>query len=219
MTAAPIPVEVVGEEGIRLRGLEWPTAGPPVIFVHDYGADLDEWGPLTGGLAASGYRVVSLELSGHGLSGGDPDPDSIPGDIETMVTQTAKVWGPLGLVTCGESAKGAVGVGTSTGAPVQIFISSPAMDTDFLKGGKKAMRIIMAGGSDKEGHASAKKVYDHLPGQRLLMTISGTTERGVALARLRPSILADMAQFFRQYLAPVNMAWIKHKEAEAAETS
>lgn len=223
MSQAPIPVEVVGEEGVRLRGLEWPTLGPPVIFVHDYGEDLDQWGPLTGGLAAAGYRVVSLELSGHGLSDGEPDLDSVFRDIKAMVTQTAKVWGPLGLVACGESARAAVRVGSSSGAPVHIYISPPQMEMEYLKGGEEAMRIIMAGGSDQEGHAAAKSVYDHLPGQRLLMTVSGTTKRGAALAGLRPSILADMAQFFRQYLAPVNMSWVSRREAQgearAAETS
>jgi hypothetical protein len=136
-----------------------------------------------------------------------------------MVAQTAKIWGPLGLVACGETVRGAVGVGAVDGAPVHILISPPQIDRDLLKAGEKAMRIVMAGGGDEEGHAAAKFVYDHLPGQRLLMTVSGATEHGVALARLRPSILEDMAQFLRQYLAPINMAWIRHKEAEASETS
>ncbi len=219
MTGPPIPVEVVGEDGVRLRGLEWPTPGPPVIAVHDYGADLDQWGPLTRALAEAGYRVVSLELSGHGLSDGDPDQGSISRDIATMVAQTAGIWGPVGLITLGESARGAVGVGGPDGAPVHILVSPPTMSREILEGAVKAMRIIVAGGGDTEGHAAAKSVYDHLPGQRLLMTVSGASERGAELTTLRPSILEDIAQFFRQYLAPINMAWIARREAEAAETS
>ncbi|MDE0231330.1 MAG: hypothetical protein OXI56_06150 [bacterium] len=219
MSETPVPVEVVGSEGVRLRGLEWPVAGPPVIFVHDFGADLDQWGPLTAGLAASGFRVISLELSGHGLSDGEPDPGSVARDIRVMVAQASRLWGPLGLVTCGESARGSVGTGAASGAPVQILISPPDMPVEFMKGGEKALRIMMAGGGDAEGHAYAKKAHDHLPGQRMLMTLSGATERGVALAGLRPSVLEDMAQFFRLYLAPVNMAWITRKEAEAEKPS
>ena len=219
MTQPPIPVEVVGENGVSLRGLEWSTPGPPVIFVHDYGADLDQWGTLTSGLAAAGFRVISLELTGHGLSGGDPDPSTIPEDVKSMVVQTSGVWGPCGLVVSGETARGSVGVGAASGAPVHILISPPEMPVELLKEGEKAMRIVMAGGGDRSGHATAKLAYDHLPGQRLLMTVSGATERGVALAGLRPSILEDMAQFFRQYLAPINMAWIKYKEKEAADSA
>lgn len=217
MSGTPIPVEVVGENGVKLRGLEWPTPGPPVVFVHDYGADLDEWGPLTGGMAAAGYRVVSLELSGHGLSEGDPDRSAIPGDVRNMVVQASGVWGPVGLVANGESVRGAVGVGAAQGAPVQILISPPALDTDFLREGEKAMRMIMAGGTDQSGHAAAKMAHDHLRGQRMMMTVAGSAETGIALATLRPSILEDMAQFFRYYLAPINMTWISRKEAEAAE--
>ena len=128
MSMSPVPVEVVGQNGLSLRGLEWPTPGPPVIFVHDYGADLDQWESLTVGLARKGFRVVSLELSGHGLSDGEPDPDSILEDVETMVVQTSRTWGPLGLVTTGESARGAIRVGAAQGAAVQILISPPPLE-------------------------------------------------------------------------------------------
>lgn len=219
MSETPIPIEVVGESGVSLRGLEWPTPGPPVIFVHDYGADLDQWESLTSGMSEAGYRVVSLELSGHGLSDGDPDPSTIAEDVRSMVVHTSRVWGPCGLVVNGDSCRGAVGVGAAQGAPVQILLSPPELRTDVLKGGERAMRMIMAGGTDQNGHAAAKAAHDHLPGQRMMMTVAGTAETGVGLATLRPSILEDMAQFFRYYLAPINMAWINRKEAEAAETS
>ena len=219
MTQPPIPVEVVGENGVSLRGLEWSVPGPPVIFVHDYGADLDDWGTLTAGLAAAGFRVISLELTGHGLSDGQPSPSTIPEDVKSMVVHTSRVWGPCGLGVDGEAARGSVGVGAASGAPVHILISQPEMPIELLKEGEKAMRIVMAGGSDIDGHAAAKRALDHLPGQRMLMTVSGSTERGVTLAGLRPSILEDMAQFFRQYLAPINMAWIKYKEKEAAASA
>lgn len=219
MSDLPVPVEVVGENGVSLRGLEWPTPGPPVIFVHDYGADLDQWESLTGGLSEAGFRVVSLELSGHGLSDGEPDSSTIAEDLRNMVVQTSSVWGPCGLVVTGRSCRGAVEVGAGQGVPVQVLLSPPRMPVDFLKGGQKAMRMVMAGGTDRGGHAAAKAAHDHLPGQRLLMTVAGSAETGVGLAVLRPSILEDMAQFFRYYLAPINMAWVESKEAESAETS
>ena len=219
MSATPISVEVVGENGVSLRGLEWSTPGPPVVFVHDFGADLDQWETLTRGLAEAGYRVMSLELSGHGLSDGEPDLSSIAEDVRNMVVQTSTVWGPVGLVVVGESARGAVQVGAAQGAPVQILVSPPTLDADYLKAGEKAMRMILTGGTDQEGREAAKRAHDHLRGQRVMMTVAGSAESGVALATLRPSILEDMAQFFRYYLAPINMAWISRREAESTETS
>lgn len=215
----PISVEVVGENGVSLRGLEWPTPGPPVVFVHDYGADLDQWDSLTGDLAEAGYRVMSLELSGHGLSDGEPDFSSIADDVRNMIVQASSVWGPVGLVVVGESVRGAVQVGAAQGAPVQILLSPPPLDVDYLKAGEKAMRMIVTGGTGQDGHAAAKSAHDHLRGQRMMMTVAGSAESGVGLATLRPSILEDMAQFFRYYLAPINMAWIRRKEAESTETS
>lgn len=217
MSETPIPVEVAGDNGVRLRGLEWPTPGPPVVFIHDFGADLDQWGSLTGGMAGAGHRVISLELSGHGLSDGDPDPASIAEDVRNAVVQASGVWGPVGLVVNGESARGAVGVGAAQGAPVQILISPPSLETGFLRSGEKAIRMIMTGGADQPGHSAAKRAHDHLRGQRMMMTVAGSAAAGIALATLRPSILEDMAQFFRYYLAPINMTWIRQKEAESAQ--
>ncbi|WP_223166751.1 alpha/beta fold hydrolase [Nonomuraea sp. SYSU D8015] len=58
--------------------------GPPVLLLHGLGATLDAWQevapPLTGA-----YRVVAMDLRGHGLSGDAPwEWDAVLDDIEAV---------------------------------------------------------------------------------------------------------------------------------------
>ena len=48
--------------------------GPAIILLHGSNASLHTWEPLVKRLGAD-YRVVTLDLPGHGLTGGTPDKD------------------------------------------------------------------------------------------------------------------------------------------------
>ena len=96
MSGAPTAVAVRTADGLTLRGHEWPVDGPAVVFAHDLGDDLDAWGPVTARMAAAGFRVISMELRGHGLSEGDPDPARL-GDA---VAKSSPVSGSMSKISC-----------------------------------------------------------------------------------------------------------------------
>ncbi|MBY4636122.1 alpha/beta hydrolase [Sphingopyxis sp. XHP0097] len=48
--------------------------GPVIILLHGSNASLHTWGPMVARLGAD-YRVVTLDLPGHGLTGATPDRD------------------------------------------------------------------------------------------------------------------------------------------------
>ena len=50
-----------------------PRGGFPVVLVHGSNASLHTWEPWTARLTAKGYRVISLDLPAHGLSGPTPE--------------------------------------------------------------------------------------------------------------------------------------------------
>lgn len=52
---------------------EGPRDGFPVVLVHGSNASLHTWEPWVQRLTAKGYRVVSLDLPAHGLSGPTPE--------------------------------------------------------------------------------------------------------------------------------------------------
>ena len=55
--------------GISLRVIEsGPVDGTPVVLVHGWGASVYSFAETIPALAAAGYRVVAIDLPGHGLS-------------------------------------------------------------------------------------------------------------------------------------------------------
>ncbi|MGH6650289.1 MAG: alpha/beta fold hydrolase [Sphingopyxis sp.] len=48
--------------------------GPVIVLLHGSNASLQTWEPLVKRLGAD-YRIVTLDLPGHGLTGGTPDKD------------------------------------------------------------------------------------------------------------------------------------------------
>lgn len=56
-------------DGVVIRLAEsGPRGGAPVLLVHGWGASIYMWRDWFAPLAAKGYRVVALDLPGHGLS-------------------------------------------------------------------------------------------------------------------------------------------------------
>jgi pimeloyl-ACP methyl ester carboxylesterase len=64
-------VELSPGTTIHMRD-EGPRAGFPVVLVHGSNASLHTWEPWVQRLTAKGYRVISLDLPAHGLSGPTP---------------------------------------------------------------------------------------------------------------------------------------------------
>jgi pimeloyl-ACP methyl ester carboxylesterase len=71
-----------------VRGLAWPGGPDTVILIHDIGGDLDSWGALPATLAAEGYRVVAIDLPGHGLSDDPWDSERAPEQVAEIVSAT-----------------------------------------------------------------------------------------------------------------------------------
>ena len=68
----PTSLTLPGADGNRIHALEWSREGTPLILVHGFGNDAhiwDEFAPL----AAPHYRVLAIDLRGHGDSDHDPE--------------------------------------------------------------------------------------------------------------------------------------------------
>lgn len=80
----PAVRRVPGYEGVDINVLEWSTGGTPLVFVHGFSNDAHVWDDIAPVLAPH-YRVLCLDLRGHGESGHSPDaaydPDSMANDL------------------------------------------------------------------------------------------------------------------------------------------
>ena len=68
--SAEIPAEAIASsyfhEGVRIHFRD-RGAGKPIVLIHGFGASLDTWRYLEEGLE-NHYRIISLDLKGHGYS-------------------------------------------------------------------------------------------------------------------------------------------------------
>jgi len=213
MVTRPIPVAIRLSNDLTLRGHEWSIDGPPVVFVHDLGEDLDAWGPVTSTVAHSGFRVISLELRGHGLSDGEPDPTRVLEDMRLLLDEIVPSFGPVGLVSYGSASEALLSLDGEDGAPVQVIISPQQLEPTGIEWAtsKRAMRLIVGGSLDEQAHGYLKAIYPRMLGEKLWVSVA-TPEHGPALLVDQPNALEQMTVFFRRYLTAYHLAWIKEHE-------
>lgn len=66
-------MEFPGPDAVVLRGLLFGQGRCCVVLVHDVGHDLDRWREQAFWLAEHGFRVLAVDMPGHGASDGAPD--------------------------------------------------------------------------------------------------------------------------------------------------
>jgi 2-hydroxy-6-oxonona-2,4-dienedioate hydrolase len=96
------PVEA---HGVTTRILEIDGGKDPLVCIHGLGSRADRWSPVMPLLAALGYRVIALDLPGHGLATKGGSFDCSGAGLAAVV---AGVMDQLGI-------EGATVVGTSLG--------------------------------------------------------------------------------------------------------
>jgi pimeloyl-ACP methyl ester carboxylesterase len=76
VSTAPLPVDLAGRDGLRLRADEFGNLdGPPVLLLHGGGQTRHAWGSTARVLAARGWHALSIDLRGHGESVWPADAD------------------------------------------------------------------------------------------------------------------------------------------------
>lgn len=209
MAAGPIAIAVRLADGLVLRGHEWSRDGPAVVFVHDLEDDLDAWGPLTGAVADKGFRVISMELRGHGLSDGEPDPGALRKDMTAMLHEVTGAFGPVALVAYGRLTETLLFLDASHGVPVQVMIGPRPGDPVAIdwRTTRPATRLVLRGSLDREVADHVGFLYPRMMGEKLQVTGASRCD-GPDLLADRPRLAEHMVMFLRRYLTGHHLAWI-----------
>ncbi len=85
----PVRVEVQAADGLTLVGdlynAELDVQTPAVLLMHMYGGRRTDWRALIPALTGAGYRVIAVDLRGHGETGGSNDWQAAVGDVQTWL--------------------------------------------------------------------------------------------------------------------------------------
>lgn len=136
--------------------------GRPLLLVHGITESARTWEPLVDPLVASGYRVASMDLRGHGASGRAPTYDlgSMAADVGSVVAD-AGLEQPL-LV--GHSLGGAVVSAYAAGGPCRGVVN---VDQPLALGSFKATLSVlepMLRGTPDEFEGAIVAVFDQMAG-------------------------------------------------------
>ena len=218
MQAGPLPVAIRLRDGLVLRGHEWSRDGPPVVFVHDLGDDLDAWGPVTRQVAAQGFRVISMELRGHGLSDGEPDPDRLLEDLVGMLAEVRASFGPVALAAYGSVTETLLFLDVRCGAPVQVMVAPLGRTPEAIdwRTTRPAMRLVLRGALNEPVSEHVDFIYPRMRGQNMQVT-GASSCAGPDLLMDQPQLTEHMVMFLRRYLTGHHLSWIA-EHADQIET-
>jgi pimeloyl-ACP methyl ester carboxylesterase len=74
MTAEPRTLRLAGADGVMLAADAWgDDAAPPLVLLHGGGQTRGAWGAAGERLAGLGWRVLAVDMRGHGDSDWSPD--------------------------------------------------------------------------------------------------------------------------------------------------
>ena len=209
MGPPPLPVAVRLRDGLILRGHEWSRDGPPVLFVHDLGDDLDAWGPVTAWVAEHGFRVISLELRGHGLSDGRRDAGRVLPDLMLALAEVKASFGPVALVTYGSVTDALLYIDAECGAPVHVMVAPLPREREPIdwRTTLPSTRLVLRGAMNEAVTDHVNFIYPRMRGQNLQVT--GASDRaGPALLVDQPQMVEHMVMFLRRYLTGYHLSWI-----------
>lgn len=164
--AAPEPRRetFIGAAGNRLVADVWGGPDdPPVILLHGGGQTRHAWGGTGRVLAAAGWRVISLDMRGHGdsdwVEDGDYAIDAYVADLAAVVAAVGRPPAVVGASLGGLTTLLAAGEGACAVAAVVLVDCAPRLEADGVERIIAFMRGGLGGFASLEEAADAVAAY------------------------------------------------------------
>ena len=182
-------VEVQAADGLTLVGdlynAELSVQTPAVLLMHMYGGRRTDWQPLIPTLTGAGYRVVSVDLRGHGETGGSNDWQLAIGDVQTWLDWLeaqpsiqpdriaivgASIGANLALVGCANDTHCLTAVALSPGLDYFGITTS-----DAIQALRDRSALLVASQTDQPSGSSVKTLTTLAEGEFGLRLYPGST--------------------------------------------
>ncbi|MEU7905609.1 alpha/beta fold hydrolase [Actinoplanes sp. NPDC049118] len=135
--------------GARIRVREsGDPAHPPVLLLHGIGRSLEDWDPQHGRLSDA-YRVISLDLSGYGMSTAIPGPITLASLADGVAATVDALGEDRPLHVMGNSLGGAVAMKLLATTPSRVATLTLVNSAGFGKEVTLGLRILAIPGLGK----------------------------------------------------------------------
>lgn len=175
--------------GASIGGVELGSGTIGVVLAHQAGADSCDWMAFGSGLAAAGYRVLTFDFSGSGVSPDPPAGDTLDGNVlgalaflrhegaTKAVLMGASMGGAASLVAASKASPKVAGV-VSLSAP----LSYEGVDAFSAAADLTVPALFAAGTDDADFASAAHTLYNQTPGSaKTLVVAQGSGMHGTAL--------------------------------------
>ena len=200
-TRAPLEFPLAPDRTVRGIRITPDEPHGTILFVHDLGADLDEFGQIPEVLARHGFDVVSIDLPGHGLSDGDdPDIGALRRDVMAVFESLSESGRPLGLFVSGTVATLSTTIGRPDGVVAHVVVN-PVVDDVILAQGTRAQatRMVLHGDGENLVGTTVQKFFQMQLGEKMLFH-NPVMKRGTVGIVEEHALLVHVQTFFKRYL-------------------
>jgi len=134
-TEASLPMQITTSDGLVLRGTLYSAPvrpAPGILMLHMENRDRSSWDLLAQRLQALGYEVLTVDLRGHGDTGGKTDWTLAQNDVRAALALLTELPGvnPTRIVIIGASVGANLGVNACAdlSSCVGVVMLSPGLD-------------------------------------------------------------------------------------------
>jgi pimeloyl-ACP methyl ester carboxylesterase len=184
---------------LEVRGVLWPGAADTVLLIHDVGDDLDSWGALPAALAGQGYRVIAIDLPGHGLSDDPWEPVAAKEVLDFVISSARR--GQRGK--CFAISIGSIAPVVGSLHADALIALSPSPGSEWSRETISTPCLIFVGGADAAAADAANRYFRGRTGWTVVSSF-GTAENGAALLTSLGAVHVNeqILAFLRDYRSP-----------------
>jgi len=197
-----VPIEFFSSRGEIIRGIRIHHAGAhPILLVHTFEADLDEFGSLPERLAERGYEPIAIDLIGHGLSDGDHELSRVIADVRSVVKQIGTERGALGFVMSGRAATVGAHIGREDNVVAQVMLNPELDDTMVNRQQRQqSIRLVVHGDDPNIAGTKTKTFFSYLLGEKMMVFSANAQLDSAQLCQVG-HLRNHVELFFHRYLS------------------
>jgi pimeloyl-ACP methyl ester carboxylesterase len=227
-------VRLKTSDGVDLVGHEAGKGPKAVLLLHDAGRTSGDWGLIRTRLEDKGYRVLAIDLRGHGasqslLDATEPDWSAMTHDVQAAVARLRKAGSrSVAIVGAGLGANLALAHAATDPDLHSVVLLSPGLNIKGIRPSqaipmaKERPLLLAAAEGDSMSMNTVKYLNNQAAGKKRVVVLPGET-RGAAMvvehAALEDQIFAWLEGRFDEGASDASGVRLEAGKAEQVEST